>query len=63
MINKLSATTLADQVEKQIIEFIREKKMVPGAALPNEMQFVEMYGTSRNVIREALSRLRMLGII
>lgn len=63
MINKLSATTLADQVEKQIIEFIREKKMVPGDALPNEMQFVEMYGTSRNVIREALSRLRMLGII
>lgn len=61
--NKILATTLADQVEKQIISFIREKRMVPGDALPNEMEFMEMYGTSRNVIREALSRLRMLGIV
>jgi DNA-binding FadR family transcriptional regulator len=63
MANKLSTTTLADQVEKQIIEYIRKNSLVPGDALPNEMQFVEMYGTSRNVIREALSRLRMLGLI
>lgn len=63
MVNKLASTTLADHVEKQIIEYIRKNKFVPGDALPNEMQFMEMYGTSRNVIREALSRLRMLGLI
>ncbi len=63
MINKLSSTTLADQVEKHIIQYIRTNTLVPGDGLPNEMQFMEMYGTSRNVIREALSRLRMLGIV
>lgn len=63
MINKFSTTTLADQVEKQLIEYIHEQKLTPGDSLPNEMQFVEMFGTSRNVIREALSRLRMLGLI
>jgi len=59
----LSATTLADQAEEQIIEYIKEHKLVPGSALPNEMQFSEMLGISRNVVREAMSRLRMLGLI
>lgn len=60
---KLSTTTLADKLEEQIILYIRNNKLVPGDALPNEMQLVEMFGISRNVVREALSRLRMLGII
>ena len=60
---KLSTTTLADKLEEQIIQYIRDHNLVPGDALPNEMQLVEMFGISRNVVREALSRLRMLGII
>lgn len=60
---KLSATTLADKLEEQIIAYIRNNKLVPGDALPNEMQLVEMFGISRNVVREALSRIRMLGIV
>ncbi|MCK5730490.1 MAG: FadR family transcriptional regulator [Draconibacterium sp.] len=63
MITKFSTTTLADKVEEQIIEYIKKNSLVPGDSLPNEMQFVEMYGISRNVVREALSRLRMLGLI
>ncbi|QGY44274.1 GntR family transcriptional regulator [Maribellus comscasis] len=59
----LSTTTLADQVEEKIIEYIKENHLVPGDSLPNEMQFSEMLGTSRNVVREAMSRLRMLGLI
>lgn len=59
----LSTTTLADQVEEKIIEYIKENKLVPGDSLPNEMQFSEMLGISRNVVREAMSRLRMLGLI
>jgi DNA-binding FadR family transcriptional regulator len=60
---KLSATTLVDKLEEQIIVYIRNNKLVPGDSIPNEMQLVEMFGISRNVVREALSRLRMLGII
>ena len=59
----LSTTTLADQVEEKIIEYIKENHLVPGDSLPNEMQFSEMLGISRNVVREAMSRLRMLGLI
>ena len=58
-----STTTLADQVEEKIIEYIKENELVPGDSLPNENQFSEMLGTSRNVVREAMSRLRMLGLI
>jgi DNA-binding FadR family transcriptional regulator len=59
----LSTTTLADQVEKKIIEYIKENKLTPGDSLPNELQFSEMMGISRNVVREAMSRLRMLGLV
>ncbi len=59
----LSTKTLADQVEERIIEYIKENQLVPGDSLPNEMQFSEMFGISRNVVREAMSRLRMLGLI
>lgn len=63
MISNFSTTTLADKVEEQIIQFIKENKLIPGDSLPNEMQFVKMFGISRNVVRESLSRLRMLGLI
>ncbi|NCB07557.1 MAG: FadR family transcriptional regulator [Bacteroidia bacterium] len=59
----LSTTTLADQVEKKIIQYIKENHLTPGDPLPNEMHFSETMGISRNVVREALSRLRMLGLI
>ncbi len=55
--------TLADRAEELIIEYIKDNNLVPGDHLPNEMQLVEMFGISRNVVREALSRLRMLGLI
>ncbi len=58
-----STTTLADQAEEKIIDYIKENKLIPGDSLPNERQFVEMMGISRNVVREAMSRLRMLGLI
>lgn len=59
----LNTSTLADKVEQKIIDYIKENKLVPGDSLPNEMKFVEMMGISRNVVREAMSRLRMLGLI
>jgi DNA-binding FadR family transcriptional regulator len=63
MKNSLHTITLADQAEEKIIEYIKENHLTPGDALPNEMQFSEMMGISRNVVREAMSRLRMLGLI
>jgi DNA-binding FadR family transcriptional regulator len=55
--------TLVDKVEVSILEYIKEKKLIPGNSLPNEMDLSKELGISRNVLREALSRLRMLGIV
>ncbi|WP_167616694.1 FadR/GntR family transcriptional regulator [Maribellus sediminis] len=55
--------TLVDKVEMAILDYIKEKKLVPGDSLPNEMELSSELGISRNVLREALSRLRMLGIV
>ena len=55
--------TLVDKVEMSILDYIKEKKLVPGDSLPNEMDLSTELGISRNVLREALSRLRMLGIV
>jgi GntR family transcriptional repressor for pyruvate dehydrogenase complex len=63
MNKNLSCNTLADQVEEEIIQYIKSHELHPGDALPNEMEFSKILGTSRNVIREAMSRLRMLGLI
>ena len=59
----LATTTLTDRVEESLIQYIRENHLVPGDSLPNEKQFMEMFEVGRNVVREAMSRLRMLGII
>jgi len=63
MKSKLIVTTLTDQVEANIIEYIKDNKLVPGDPFPNEKEFVEMLSVGRNVVREAMSRLRMLGIL
>lgn len=55
--------TMADIVEARLREYIRNKNYKPGDSLPTEMELAEGLGVSRNVVREALSRLRMLGII
>ena len=56
-------TSLADQVETTLIEYLRQNNLSAGDALPKEMELAEDLGVSRNIIREALSRLRMLGMI
>lgn len=55
--------TLVDKVEVSLLEYIKSKKLIPGDTLPNEMLLSSELGISRNVLREALSRLKMLGIV
>ena len=56
-------STLVDKVEMSILEYMKSNKLTPGDRLPNEMLLSSELGVSRNVLREALSRLRMLGIV
>ncbi|HWB92871.1 MAG TPA: GntR family transcriptional regulator [Puia sp.] len=54
---------MADVVEVRLRDYLREKSFKPGDPLPTEVDLAESLGVSRNVVREALSRLRMLGMV
>ncbi len=58
-----SPSSLADAVEQRLLDFIRERGLVAGDPLPHELTLAEELEVSRNVLREALSRLRMLGLV
>ena len=59
----IKSITLVDQVEEQILSFVRNNRLTAGNDIPSELFLAESLNVGRNVVREALSRLRMLGII
>src|SRR3546814_16079457 len=62
-LGRIHTSTMADVIELRIREYLKKKSFKPGDALPKEIELAEALGVSRNVVREALSRLRMLGLI
>jgi len=54
---------LGDQLYEQILDRIVTGAMVEGDKLPSESQLCEIYGVSRPVVREALSRLQADGVV
>jgi len=57
------SNTLVDRVEDRLRDYFREKKLIPGDSIPREVELAEALGVARTVLREALSRFRMLGLI
>lgn len=55
--------SLVDKVEIRLLEYFKENNLKPGDAIPKELEFSESLGVSRTVIREALLRLRTLGLV
>lgn len=62
-LGSVKTNTMADAVEIRLREYLKKMSFKPGDALPKETDLAEALGVSRNVVREALSRLRMLGMI
>ena len=58
-----NSITLVDQVEDKLLSYFREKNLKKGDPIPNEKELTTSMGVSRSVIREALSRLKMMGIV
>ena len=56
-------TTLVDSVEASINNYIKTNGLVAGDRLPSEEEFAESLGVSRNVVREALSRMKSFGML
>lgn len=56
-------STLTERTEQEILKYVTDQGYQLGDVLPKESEFAEILGVSRVVIREALSRLRILGFI
>lgn len=56
-------STLTEKTEQEILKYVTNQGYQLGDVLPKESELAEILGVSRVVIREALSRLRILGFI
>lgn len=56
-------TSLVDRVESNLVDFLIDRKFKIGDSLPKEIDIAKTLGVSRTVVREALLRLRMIGLI
>lgn len=56
-------SSLVDKVEANLVELLQSRKLKVGDVIPKEVELVELLGVSRTVIREAITRLRTMGII
>ena len=63
LLTPISTATKADQVEEQVLHYLRSGNFKPGDTIPKEEELSKALNVSRPVIREALSRLRMFGMI
>ena len=59
----IDTTSLVDKVENSLVGLLQQKNLQVGDSIPKEIELVELLGVSRTVIREALTRLRMMGLI
>lgn len=58
-----SGARLSDQVARQLADEISAGRLAAGAKLPPESRLVEQFAVSRTVVREAVSRLKSLGLV
>jgi len=57
------SSSLVDKVEANLVELLQSRKLKVGDVIPKEIELVELLGVSRTVIREALARLKTMGLI
>lgn len=59
----LARQHLGESVAQKMAEWIQQKRLLPGDRLPSENEMIERFGVARTVIREAIAKLRALGIV
>lgn len=57
------ASLLPDRIAAEIMAKITSGELKPGDTLPTEHGLAETFGVSRNVVREAIARLRSDGVV
>lgn len=59
----MDTSSLVDKVEESLVDLLQKRKLSVGDVIPREIELAETLGVSRTVIREALTRLRLMGLI
>ncbi len=59
----LDRMRLGEVVAERLGEWVTERQLKPGDRLPSEPELATHFGVARTVIREALSKLKTLGVI
>src|SRR5690606_6762316 len=59
----MSKQNLVEQTEKKLLEYLSRSGTKAGTPFPTEKELGQELGVSRTVIREALNRLKAMGII
>jgi Transcriptional regulators len=59
----IDTRSLVDKVEMMLLNLFIDTGLKAGDAIPKEVDLAEAMGVSRTVIREALSRLKTVGIV
>lgn len=62
-LKSIDTTTLVDKVEDSLVELLQQRKLKVGDTIPKELELAQTLGVSRTVIREALTRLKIMGLI
>ncbi len=62
-LKSIEILSLVDRVEAKIVELLQQQKLKVGDVIPKEMDLASTLGVSRTVIREALTRLKIMGLI
>jgi len=61
--NTLQQVTLVDQVEDKLLTYFKSQGLGPGDSIPTLADLTNSLGVGTSVVREAISRLRMVGLI
>ncbi|RAJ76494.1 DNA-binding FadR family transcriptional regulator [Chitinophaga dinghuensis] len=59
----IDTSSLVDKVERKLIDLLISKDFKVGDSIPKELELADLLGVSRTVVREALTRLKTLGLI
>lgn len=62
-IKPMDTSSLVDKVEDSLVDLLQKQKLSVGDVIPKEIELAAALGVSRTVIREALTRLRIMGLI
>lgn len=62
-LSAIDNSSLVDKVESRLVNLLQKKRFKVGDTIPKELELAEALGVSRTVIREALTRLRLMGLV